>query len=121
MSLDMAWKSLAWTGVLPGSRSVIRRCFSTSRTPLRRGNSRWGANGLILCRRIAHTGEAMMGEPVTPGLGARIVEILERRTGVETTVGMATGETYAVFNVAWGRDMGAAWEHVTTNISPEVE
>jgi len=63
----------------------------------------------------------MMGEPVIPGLGARIVGILERRTGVETTVRMATGETYAVFNLAWGRDMGAAWEHVTTNISPDVE
>jgi len=62
-----------------------------------------------------------MGDPVTAGLGARIVEILERRTGIETTVKMATGETYAVLNVAWGRDMGAAWEHVTTNISPEVE
>lgn len=63
----------------------------------------------------------MTGEPVIPGLGARIVEILERRTGVETTVKMATGETCAVFNLAWGRDMGAAWEHVTTNISPDVE
>jgi len=62
-----------------------------------------------------------MGEPVTPGLGVLIVEILERRTGIETTVEMATGEAYAVFNIAWGRDMGAAWEHVTTNISPEVE
>ena len=45
----------------------------------------------------------MMGEPVIPGLGARIVGILERRIGVETTVGMATGETYAVINLAWAQ------------------
>lgn len=62
-----------------------------------------------------------MGEPITPGLGAPIVGILERRTGIKTLVEMTSGQTYSVFNVCWGRDMGEDWEHVSANISPFVE
>lgn len=58
----------------------------------------------------------VMGEPVTPGLGARIVGILQSRAGRETIIEMADGHRYVVFNICWGRDMGEDWEHVTTNI-----
>ena len=62
-----------------------------------------------------------MSEPITPGLGAPIVDALEARTGVVTLVNMKDGLTYRVFNVCWGRDMGEDWEHVSANVSPSVE
>jgi hypothetical protein len=31
------------------------------------------------------------------------------------------GEGLVVYNLAWGRDMGDLWEHVTTNCWPHVE
>ena len=62
-----------------------------------------------------------MGEPITPGLGARIVDILESRAERETKIEMADGQTYVVFNICWGRDMGEDWEHITTNISPDIK
>ena len=34
---------------------------------------------------------------------------------------MADGQVLTVFNIAWGMDEGADYEHLTTNISPEVE
>ena len=58
--------------------------------------------------------------PITPGLGAQIIEILRKRDGQRTDVEMISGERFSVFNIAWGRDFGEDWEHVSTNISPSV-
>jgi hypothetical protein len=62
-----------------------------------------------------------MGEPITPGLGAPIVEALSARTGLPTRVEMRDGTNYRVLNVCWGRDMGEDWDHVYANISPKLE
>ena len=32
---------------------------------------------------------------------------------------MASGEELTVYNVAWGRDVGDIWEHLTVNFSPD--
>lgn len=49
------------------------------------------------------------------------LEILRSRDGVDTRVELASGEAVIVRNVAWGRDEGASFDHVTANISPEVD
>ena len=60
--------------------------------------------------------EEQGGGQIVPGLGARIVEILDARTGAETLVELDTGATVSAQNSAFGRDVGAAWEHTTLNI-----
>ncbi|TAJ69956.1 MAG: hypothetical protein EPO51_20765 [Phenylobacterium sp.] len=55
---------------------------------------------------------------ILEGLGAPIRKLLEARDGQETTVRLASGEELAVYDVAWGRDIGDLWEHVTANCSP---
>ena len=48
----------------------------------------------------------------------RVSEILQSRCG-ELTVGvLQDGRRLQIHNVAWGRDMGATCDHITTNISP---
>ena len=47
-----------------------------------------------------------------------ITEILRRRDGVATDVVLGNGRRLSVLNIAWGRDMGASCDHITTNISP---
>ena len=47
-----------------------------------------------------------------------ITEILRRRDGVATDVVLGDGRRFSVLNIAWGRDMGASCDHITTNISP---
>ena len=52
---------------------------------------------------------------------AKIVQLLSERDGVHTVVRMIDGRSFHVLNIAWGRDEGEDYEHVTTNISPPVE
>jgi hypothetical protein len=57
---------------------------------------------------------------ITEGLGAPIRKLLEQRSGTPTSVTLAGGQQILVYDVAWGRDMGDRWEHVTANCSPSV-
>ena len=57
---------------------------------------------------------------LVPGYGIEIVELLESRDGQLTLVELSDGSTRRVFNIAYGRDAGSDWEHVSTNISPDV-
>jgi hypothetical protein len=49
-----------------------------------------------------------------------IIDLLRQRDGIVTYVRMKNGNTYTVFNIAWGYDMGDEHAHVTTNISPSL-
>ena len=57
---------------------------------------------------------------IKEGLGAPIRKLLEARNGKLTLLRMANGKELEIFDVAWGRDTGDLWEHVTANISPSV-
>ncbi len=48
----------------------------------------------------------------------KILEILKRRDARWTDVHLRDGKVLAVFNIAWGRDLGDEYAHVTTNCSP---
>lgn len=50
-----------------------------------------------------------------------LLESLERRAGQETIVVLRDGRRLKVYDIAWGYDMGDAWAHVTTNVSPGFE
>lgn len=63
----------------------------------------------------------MSGSAITPGAGAALVALLEGRAGQITVLRLADGSERRVWNVAWGRDLGDAWEHIITNASPFVE
>ena len=54
----------------------------------------------------------------TDGPGAPILNLLAQRTGQPTIVKLFDGRELVAFDVAWGRDIGDLWEHVTTNCSP---
>ena len=53
-----------------------------------------------------------------PGRGAQIVKLLNARDGKPTLVALEDGSEVTVWDIAWGRDDGEDWEHVTTNSSP---
>jgi hypothetical protein len=55
---------------------------------------------------------------ILEGFGAPIRKMLEMRRGAATTVRLADDQELTVYDVAWGRDIGARWEHVTANASP---
>ncbi|WP_170984188.1 hypothetical protein [Rhodoligotrophos defluvii] len=57
---------------------------------------------------------------ISEGLGSPIRKVLEQResNGLRSIVRMATGEELLVCDVAWGRDAGDIWEHVTANLHP---
>ena len=57
----------------------------------------------------------------SPGHAAEIIPLLRKRDGQSTIVTMVDGRVFEVFNIAWGLDDGADYEHVTSNISPSVE
>ena len=57
---------------------------------------------------------------ITEGLGTPIRKLLEQRSGMSTCVMLASGQQILVHDVAWGRDVGDVWEHVTANCSPLV-
>jgi hypothetical protein len=55
---------------------------------------------------------------MTPANGEKILSILKQRSGRWTMVELSDGRTLRVFDIAWGRDIGADFDHITTNISP---
>lgn len=57
---------------------------------------------------------------MTPEQGATALSILLARNGRLTLVTLSENRESQVLNVAWGRDFGADFDHVTTNISPAV-
>lgn len=60
-----------------------------------------------------------MSEPSTEH-AERAVEILSQREGLATLIELNGGESHICMNVAVGRDIAADYDHVTTNVSPEV-
>jgi len=50
-----------------------------------------------------------------------IVPLLEARDGQKTRVDLSGQRNFEVFNIAWGEDIGDDYEHITSNISPEVD
>jgi hypothetical protein len=44
---------------------------------------------------------------------------LNSRDSKWSKVRLSDGETYRVFNIAWGYDLGEEVAHITTNISPD--
>ena len=46
------------------------------------------------------------------------LEVLRKRSPQITDVRLGDGRVLRVHNVAWGRDRGDDYDHVTTNISP---
>jgi hypothetical protein len=55
---------------------------------------------------------------MTPSDGDTISRILQERCGQWTLVQLGDGRRFRVFDIAWGRDMGDEYDHITTNISP---
>jgi hypothetical protein len=49
-----------------------------------------------------------------------IVPLLKARDGQSTKLELSGPRSLEVFNIAWGEDIGDDYEHITTNISPEV-
>ena len=47
-----------------------------------------------------------------------VLEALQARCGSLTVATLADGQSIEIHNVAWGRDMGELFDHITTNISP---
>ena len=47
-----------------------------------------------------------------------VSEALQARCGVLTVATLAGGKSIEIYNVAWGRDMGDPFDHITTNVSP---
>jgi hypothetical protein len=54
-----------------------------------------------------------------PGRGFELVKRLEVRAGLLALLELEGGEAPPAFNIAWGRDVGAEWEHGTP-VSPEI-
>jgi hypothetical protein len=50
-----------------------------------------------------------------------LIDLLRMRDGTVTAVHLATGDAFTVWNVAWGYDIGDAWAHVTSSVSPLVD
>jgi hypothetical protein len=48
----------------------------------------------------------------------QVSAILQSRCGSLTVAELADGRLLEIHNVAWGRDMGDAVDHITTNVSP---
>jgi hypothetical protein len=55
---------------------------------------------------------------MTPKQGSAVSRLLETRSGLPSRVTLQDGKVLQVHNVAAGRDMGAEFDHFTTNISP---
>jgi hypothetical protein len=53
-----------------------------------------------------------------PHFSDKALQLLRDRDGIRTDVMLADGRTAAVWNIAWGRDIGDDYDHVTTNVSP---
>ena len=57
---------------------------------------------------------------MTPQEGEQVFHILHRRDGKLSNVSLADGTTCIVWNIAWGRDLGEEFDHITANCSPFV-
>lgn len=55
---------------------------------------------------------------MTPQEGEQALHILRSRGGELSTVTLLGGREVAVRDVAWGRDPGADFDHVSANVSP---
>jgi hypothetical protein len=55
---------------------------------------------------------------VTPSNGETVSRILQERCGQWSLVELRDGRRFRVFDIAWGRDIGDEFDHVTTNVSP---
>jgi hypothetical protein len=56
---------------------------------------------------------------ITLGAGAPLIHVFIERYGRPTIVLMADGTEFTVYDgIAWGRDYGDLWEHVTAQIVP---
>jgi len=47
-----------------------------------------------------------------------LIELLQRRDGLLTTVLLKDGSRRVVQDIAWGYDLGDQYAHITTNVSP---
>jgi hypothetical protein len=54
----------------------------------------------------------------TQNEGETILDILKERCGRWTVAQLHDGRCYRIFDIAWGRDAAAEFDHITTNISP---
>ena len=50
-----------------------------------------------------------------------IIDIFISRDGIETKVELKNGRLVSIWNIAWGYDIGDAFAHITTNISPNID
>lgn len=57
--------------------------------------------------------------PITEGYGAPLRKLLQARQGQPTLVCLADGRQLLVYDIAWSRDAGDWWEHVTCNTAPD--
>ena len=55
---------------------------------------------------------------MSPQEAEAVTHVLRARCGQWTLVGLRGGQQLRVFDIAWGRDMGAEFDHISTNISP---
>jgi hypothetical protein len=55
---------------------------------------------------------------MAPDEGNAILGILQERCGKWTVAELHDGRCCRVFDIAWGRDSAAEFDHITTNISP---
>jgi hypothetical protein len=55
---------------------------------------------------------------MNPEQGEKALDILKERCGQMTFVSLYNRTVVQVIDIAWGRDMGVDYDHVTTNISP---
>ena len=55
---------------------------------------------------------------MTQEVADHVSELLQARNGVPTEAILRDGKAITIHNIAWGRDMGAVNDHITTNISP---
>lgn len=58
---------------------------------------------------------------MNPQKGEEALNILKNRQGKLSLVTLANNKIARVMNIAWGKDMGAEYSHVTTNISPSID
>lgn len=56
-------------------------------------------------------------EPTAPA-DTELIELLQQRDGLLTTVRLKDGSTHVVRDIAWGYDLGDEYAHITTNVRP---
>lgn len=55
---------------------------------------------------------------MSPQMGEAVCRLLQERRQLLTLVELCNGQRLEVFNIVWGRDIAADYDHITTNISP---